>query len=58
MKKAIANKRTDKIVKEKLFSIKYKCIKYMKIKTFLVFIADKKVIRYLKKNRNYSSDII
>ncbi len=44
MKKAIANKRTDKIlVKEKLFSIKYKYIKYMKIKTFLVYIADKKV---------------
>ncbi|MEJ2777446.1 hypothetical protein [Stygiolobus sp. RP850M] len=55
MKKAIENKRTDKIlVKEKLFSIKYKYIKYMKIKTFLVYIADKKVIRYLKKNRNYS----
>ena len=55
MKKAIENERTDKILaKEKLFSIKYKDITYMKIKTFLVYIADKKVIRYLKKNRNYS----
>jgi len=55
VEKAIANKGTDKIlVKEKLFSIKYKDITYMKIKTFLVYIADKKVIRYLKKNRNYS----
>ena len=54
MKKAIANKRTDKIlVKEKLFSIKYKYIKYMKIKIFLVYIADKKVIRSWEKNRNY-----
>jgi hypothetical protein len=55
VKKAIENKRTDKIlVKEKLFSIKYKYIKYMKIGTFLVYIANKKVIRYLKKNRNYN----